>query len=57
LAQEIENWELVADASDGKLPIRRPLSWKDSSRQLMGHCLTAFHEERQEPSFAIRKAG
>ena len=57
LAQEIENWELVADSSDGKLPIRRPLSWKDSSRQLMGHCLSAFHEERQEQVDSLRKVG
>ena len=41
LVDEIEKWELVADQSDGKLPMRTPTTWEECSRLLISHCVNA----------------
>jgi glycosyltransferase involved in cell wall biosynthesis len=47
LANEVEKWELIADDAGTKIPTRRPLSWNDSSRQLMAHCLNFFRQQKE----------
>jgi len=41
LVDEIRKWELIADDSNGTLPIRKPTTWEECSRVLISHCVSA----------------
>ena len=47
LVDEIEKWELIADQSDGKLPMRTPTTWEECSRILISHCVDAQQSIRR----------
>ena len=47
LVDEIEKWELVADQSDGRLPMRTPTTWEECSRLLISHCVDAQQSLRR----------
>lgn len=56
LATEIEKWELIADMPANQLPIRRPTTWMESSKQLMMHCLNTYRTLRTDSDSGYRKA-
>jgi len=56
LATEIEKWEQIADTPGCKLPVRRPTTWQESSRQLIGLCIESHCSKSSKADISGQRA-